>query len=86
MQALRPAGRVIVLNGPSISGKSTLAKYLCENLEQQHLHVELDAFRRMEPTLLNTGTSRSQRYRFAWPPCVGQFMPQLPPFPDTVRP
>ncbi|QDH60937.1 AAA family ATPase [Pandoraea pnomenusa] len=49
MQALRPAGRVIVLNGPSSSGKSTLAKYLRENLEQQHLHVELDAFRRMEP-------------------------------------
>ncbi|CAM2180861.1 chloramphenicol phosphotransferase CPT family protein [Burkholderia cepacia] len=27
----------------------TLSKYLCENLQERYLHVELDAFRQMEP-------------------------------------
>lgn len=44
-----PCGTIVVLNGPSSAGKSTLAKYLCENLSEPHLHVELDAFRNMEP-------------------------------------
>lgn len=45
----RPYGAVVVLNGPSSAGKSTLARYLCENLIEHHLHVELDVFRHMEP-------------------------------------
>ncbi|VVE38514.1 Chloramphenicol phosphotransferase family protein [Pandoraea horticolens] len=44
-----PYGTIIVLNGPSSAGKSTLSKYLCENLAEHHLHIELDAFRNMEP-------------------------------------
>jgi chloramphenicol 3-O phosphotransferase len=45
-----PYGTIVVLNGPSSSGKSTLSRYLCENLVEHHLHIELDAFRNMEPT------------------------------------
>lgn len=45
-----PYGAIIVLNGPSSAGKSTLSKYLCENLVEHHLHIELDTFRNMEPT------------------------------------
>ncbi|WP_419690486.1 chloramphenicol phosphotransferase CPT family protein [Burkholderia theae] len=48
-ETLRPPGSIVVLNGPSSAGKSTLSKYLCENLDEHHLHVELDVFRSMEP-------------------------------------
>lgn len=44
-----PYGTIVVLNGPSSAGKSTLSRYLCENLVEHHLHIELDAFRNMEP-------------------------------------
>ncbi|OXS90109.1 hypothetical protein B7H01_18600 [Pandoraea apista] len=46
---LLPYGTIVVLNGPSSAGKSSLAKYLRENLVEHHLHIELDAFRNMEP-------------------------------------
>lgn len=42
-------GRVIVLNGPSSSGKSALAQTLQQRFAQPHLHVALDVFRAMEP-------------------------------------
>ena len=43
------AGRVLVLNGASSAGKSSLAKALQAALAEPHLHVALDAFRAMEP-------------------------------------
>jgi len=42
-------GRVLVLNGSSSAGKSSLAKALQAVLPESHLHVALDAFRAMEP-------------------------------------
>jgi chloramphenicol 3-O phosphotransferase len=45
-----PKGRVIVLNGPSSAGKSSLAQALQHGFAEPHLHVQLDAFRAMEPT------------------------------------
>lgn len=44
-----PYGTIVVLTGPSSAGKSTLSKYLCENLVEHHLHIQLDAYRNMEP-------------------------------------
>jgi chloramphenicol 3-O phosphotransferase len=44
-----PYGRVIVLNGPSSSGKTTLARGLMASLSDHHLHLSLDSFRNMEP-------------------------------------
>jgi chloramphenicol 3-O phosphotransferase len=44
-----PLGRIIVLNGPSSSGKTTLARGLIESLPEHHLHLALDSFRNMEP-------------------------------------
>lgn len=43
-------GSIILLNGTSSSGKTSLAKALQSALPQhQYLHVQLDAFRGMEP-------------------------------------
>ncbi len=42
-------GRVLVLNGASSSGKTSLAKALQALLPDPHQHVQLDAFRAMEP-------------------------------------
>nr|WP_241021739.1 AAA family ATPase [Burkholderia sp. Ac-20353] len=44
-----PYGSIIVINGPSSSGKSTLSRCLRDELPGHHLHLELDAFRNMEP-------------------------------------
>jgi len=45
----RPTGRVLVLNGTSSAGKTSLAKALQAVLPEAHLHVQLNAFRDMEP-------------------------------------
>lgn len=48
--ALPSGGSIILLNGASSSGKTSLAKALRSALPQQHyLHVQLDTFREMEP-------------------------------------
>ena len=47
--ALPSPGRVIVLNGCSSAGKSSLAIQLQRLLPEAYLHVQLDAFRAMEP-------------------------------------
>jgi chloramphenicol 3-O phosphotransferase len=43
------AGRVLVLNGASSSGKTSIAKALQTILPEPHQHLQLDAFRAMEP-------------------------------------
>ena len=45
----RPLGRVLVLNGTSSAGKTSLAKALQAVLPEAYLHVQLNAFRDMEP-------------------------------------
>jgi chloramphenicol 3-O phosphotransferase len=47
--ALRTTRHVIVLNGVSSSGKSTLARALQASLDEPWLHVEVDAFLAMLP-------------------------------------
>jgi chloramphenicol 3-O phosphotransferase len=42
-------GRVILLNGTSSAGKSSIAKELLDLLEDVWYHVKIDAFRRMLP-------------------------------------
>ena len=44
-----PLGRVLVLHGTSSAGKTSLAKALQAVLPEAHLHVQLNAFRDMEP-------------------------------------
>lgn len=44
-----PQGRLVVLNGPSSAGKSSIARALQRELAEPWLHVTLDGFRSMEP-------------------------------------
>jgi chloramphenicol 3-O phosphotransferase len=46
---LPAGGSILLLNGTSSSGKTSLAKALQVALPQQYLHVQLNAFRDMEP-------------------------------------
>ena len=57
-------GRVLVLNGTSSAGKSSLATALQGALPEPHLHVALDAFRAMEPAdyWLGLDTATTQRW------------------------
>ena len=48
-QSLPAQGQIVVLNGPSSAGKSSLARELQSCLPRPFLHVQLDAFRDMEP-------------------------------------
>ncbi|MES1161627.1 MAG: AAA family ATPase, partial [Rhizobacter sp.] len=47
--SLQPPGRIVVLNGPSSSGKTSLARAMQPQLPEPHQHLQLDAFRAMEP-------------------------------------
>jgi chloramphenicol 3-O phosphotransferase len=60
--ALPARGRIIVLNGCSSAGKSSLAKALQALLPQPQLHVQLDMFRDMEP-----GNYWGESTHAAWP-------------------
>ena len=46
---LPSGGTIVVLNGVSSSGKSSLARELQASLSRAYLHVQLDTFREMEP-------------------------------------
>jgi chloramphenicol 3-O phosphotransferase len=46
---VRTPGTIVVLNGPSSAGKTSLAQALRPLLPQEWLHVPLDAFRAMKP-------------------------------------
>jgi chloramphenicol 3-O phosphotransferase len=48
-QSLQSEGHIIVLNGASSAGKSSLALRLQADLSNPYLHVQLDSFRAMEP-------------------------------------
>ena len=47
--ALPDAGKIIILNGASSSGKSSLGRALQSQLSQAYQHLQLDTFRNMEP-------------------------------------
>jgi chloramphenicol 3-O phosphotransferase len=50
---MKPAFQIIYLNGPSSSGKTTLAKALQEEFEQPFLHIGIDRVIGMMPVKLN---------------------------------
>lgn len=48
-QALPSAGTILILNGASSSGKTSIARELQSLLPEPYHHLQLDAFRAMEP-------------------------------------
>ncbi|GAB4211297.1 MAG: chloramphenicol phosphotransferase [Roseiflexaceae bacterium] len=68
MQQHIPPGQIIVLNGTSSAGKSTLAKALQELLPEPYLHIGIDTVifalpkRYLNPPLWN------EVFRYTWPP------------------
>lgn len=57
---------IIYLNGPSSSGKTTLAKALQNALEQPFLHIGLDTMIDMMPEMVNNWTGDPAPLGFSW--------------------
>ncbi|WP_337658475.1 chloramphenicol phosphotransferase CPT family protein [Sphingorhabdus sp. Alg231-15] len=58
-------GKVIVLNGASSSGKSTLARALQFELTDTYLHCQLDAFWNMTPPTIPASSANFPRMKLA---------------------
>ncbi len=59
------AGKVIVLNGTSSSGKTTLAKAFQSISSQQYLHCSLDAFWNMTPPTIAANSTNFPKLKLA---------------------
>ena len=64
--------QIIYLNGPSSSGKSTLAKALQDVLEQPFLHVGIDQIISMMPNKINNWVGGSAPLGFSWQESLDQ--------------
>jgi chloramphenicol 3-O phosphotransferase len=60
-QSLKDLVQVVVLNGASSAGKSSLARALQEITWPPFLHVQLDTFTQMLPASFKTSTSRAEQ-------------------------
>lgn len=61
-RALAPRGQIVVLNGCSSAGKSSISRALQVLLPEPYLHIQLDVFRDMEPA-----GHWDEAVRGAWP-------------------
>ncbi len=62
--------KIVYLNGPSSSGKTTLAKALQEALPEPYLHVGFDKFTSFMPEKINNWTGGPAPLGFSWKPGV----------------
>ncbi|MCB1118719.1 MAG: methyltransferase domain-containing protein [Chlamydiia bacterium] len=62
------AYKIIFINGPSSTGKSTLAKALQDNLEMPFLHIGVDKIIEMMPDKLNNWEGGEAPLGFSWKP------------------
>lgn len=62
--------KIIYLNGPSSSGKTTLAKALQELLEKPFLHIGIDKIIGFMPEKLNNWTGEYVPEGFSWEPAT----------------
>lgn len=63
---MKPDFQIIYLNGPSSSGKTTLAKALQEEFEQPFLHIGIDKVIGMMPMKLNNWDGGEAPQGFSW--------------------
>lgn len=59
-------GKIIFLNGPSSSGKSTLAKALQNDLQEPYLYFQMDQLIEMMPDKINDWTGGEAPLGFSW--------------------
>ncbi|MBC8137699.1 MAG: AAA family ATPase [Fibrella sp.] len=59
-------GRVIVLNGPSSAGKSTLCKALQKTSDEYWWHVQMDTFTTMQPTWVMPEPAPGEKDHLSW--------------------
>jgi chloramphenicol 3-O phosphotransferase len=59
-------GKVIFLNGPSSSGKSSIAKSLQSKLREPYLHIGIDQIIEMMPEHINNWTGAKAEDGFWW--------------------
>jgi chloramphenicol 3-O phosphotransferase len=64
--------QIIYLNGPSSSGKTTLAKALQQAFEQPYLHIGLDRVIGMMPDKLNNWEGEPAPLGFSWKSSVDE--------------
>jgi len=57
---------ILYLNGPSSSGKTTLAKALQESLKEPYLHIGIDTIIELMPDKLNNWTGEVLTEGFSW--------------------
>lgn len=60
--------QIIYINGPSSSGKSTLARALQENLDRPFLHIGIDTLIWMMPAKINNWSGYTDTIGFSWKP------------------
>ena len=60
------SAQIIYINGPSSSGKSSLARALQQELDLPFLHISLDKFIGMMPEKLNNWEGGSSPLGFSW--------------------
>lgn len=63
---MMPAFQIIYINGPSSSGKTTLAKALQQELNQPFLHIGIDRVIGMMPEKINNWEGGSAPLGFSW--------------------
>lgn len=64
--------QIIYINGPSSSGKSTLAKALQEEFNEPFLHIGIDRIIGMMPEKLNNWEGQPAPLGFSWKPSIDE--------------
>jgi len=63
-------GKIIYLNGPSSSGKTTLAHALQESFEEPYLHLGIDKLISFMPAHINNWEGKPAPLGFSWEPAT----------------
>ena len=61
-----PIAQIVYLNGPSSSGKTTLAKAIQDSLDNPFLHISFDKMIGLMPQKMNNWTGDSAPLGFSW--------------------
>lgn len=69
---MKTSMQIIYINGPSSSGKTTLAQALQQELEVPFLHISIDRIIGMMPNKLNNWEGGPAPLGFSWKPAFDE--------------